>query len=184
MRAKQPGKTLEISRLLSPEELRAAAKKAATGRASGRMLAIAHALEGKTRTEAARLAGMTAQTLKDAIDRYNTEGLAGLYDRPRSGCPCKLNESQREELAKIIVAGPDIEKDGYSGYTLDDLVAIVREKFQVSYHPERLSILLKTRMKISRQKARPIHPKTDLASQEAFKKMAGAARQDCIYTSG
>jgi hypothetical protein len=42
------------------------------------MQAIANALEGMTRAEAARLAGMERQALRDAVVRYNAEGLAGL----------------------------------------------------------------------------------------------------------
>ena len=57
------------------------------GRAMARrMMAIAHALEGMPRAEAARLAGMERQALRDAVVRYNAEGLAGLCDRPRRGC--------------------------------------------------------------------------------------------------
>jgi transposase len=42
-------------------------------------------LEGALRSEAARLAGMDRQTLRDWDHRYNAEGIAGLrtarYDR-------------------------------------------------------------------------------------------------------
>jgi transposase len=45
------------------------------------MLAIASALKGESRAEAARLAGMERQALRDALMRYNAEGLEGLRDR-------------------------------------------------------------------------------------------------------
>ena len=51
------------------------------------MLAIANALEGMSRAEAARLAGMERQALRDAVLRYNLEGLAGLHDRSKPGRP-------------------------------------------------------------------------------------------------
>jgi hypothetical protein len=38
------------------------------------MLAIANALEGMSRADAARLAGMERQALRDAVVRYNAEG--------------------------------------------------------------------------------------------------------------
>ena len=47
------------------------------------MAAIAVALEGMSRAEAARMAGMERQALRDVAVRYNAEGLAGLHDRPR-----------------------------------------------------------------------------------------------------
>jgi hypothetical protein len=43
------------------------------GRAAARLYARAHALEGVSRTEAARLAGMDAQTLRDAVNRLNAQ---------------------------------------------------------------------------------------------------------------
>src|ERR687893_1412616 len=62
----------ELRRLARPEKDRAAAAP---------MPAIAGALEGLTRAEAARLASMERQALRDAVLRYNAEGLAGLYSR-------------------------------------------------------------------------------------------------------
>ena len=70
-----------------PRELRRRARHEPNRRAALRLLAIANALEGMSRAEAARLAGMERQALRDAVVRYNAEGLAGLYDRPKPGRP-------------------------------------------------------------------------------------------------
>jgi transposase len=145
------------------------------------MQAIANALEGMPRAEAARLAGFERQALRDAILAYNAHGLVGLYDKPRSGRPCKLDQASREELVAIIRRGPDIEAEGISAYTLEDLAEIVRKRFNVSYHTESLSKLIK-REGMSRQKCRPQHPKSDKASREAFKKSPGDPGGHCIYT--
>ena len=176
------GKAVEISRqMTADEQLRAASHSATCGWAAARMQAIANALEGMTRCEAARLAGFERQALRDAILAYNAKGLDGLYDAPRTGRPCKLGQGQRRELVAIIVKGPDIEAEGISAYTLEDLTLIVRERFGVSYHPESMSKLIK-REGMSRQKCRPLHPKTDLASQEVFKKRSGNFEENCRYT--
>ena len=66
-------------------DLRGEAGRCRDGAASRRMLALALVLEGASRKEAARAAGMDRQTLRDWVHRYNAEGLAGLRDRPRSG---------------------------------------------------------------------------------------------------
>jgi len=74
--------------LASPARLRALARRERNPRTATRMLAIASALEGKSRAEAARLAGMERQAPRDAVVRYNVEGLEGLRDRPKPGrCP-------------------------------------------------------------------------------------------------
>ena len=77
-----------------------------------RLLALANALEGMPREEAARLAGMTGQTLGDWVHRYNQEGVAGLRDRPRPGRPCGLDEGQQAALKALVLGGPSLKRDG------------------------------------------------------------------------
>src|SRR3954468_11280356 len=84
-------------------ELRREARRCRDTAASRRMLALALGLEGASREEAARAAGMDRQTLRDWVHRYNAEGLAGLRDRPRSGREPRLTPGQEAELAG---AGP------------------------------------------------------------------------------
>jgi transposase len=80
------GAALEIrTDLASPVWLRRLARRERNPRTASRMLAIAGALEGMSRAEAARLAGMERQALRDAVVRYNAEGLDGLRDRPKPG---------------------------------------------------------------------------------------------------
>ncbi len=79
------GKRLSIRDDLSAVEPRGLARCEPDRAAAARMQAIAGALEGLTRAEAARLAGMERQSLRDAVLRYNSAGVAGLHDLPRSG---------------------------------------------------------------------------------------------------
>ena len=55
-----------------------------------RLLAIADALEGRSRKEAAELAGMDRQTRRDRVIRCNAAGLEGRRDRPRARGPAAL----------------------------------------------------------------------------------------------
>ena len=130
-----------------------------------RALAIAHALEGASRTEAARFVGRERQSLHDAVLRYNAEGLAGLRGRPRPGRREKLDEVQREALRALVLQGPDPEADGMSSYRLLDIAARVEQRWGVSYTLSALSKLLR-RMGLSWQTTRPAHPKGDA---EAFR---------------
>src|SRR3712207_3104119 len=82
---KAMGAALTIRDDLPPEALRRRARHEPNRRTALRMLAIANALQGMSRAEAARLVGMERQALRDAVVRYNAEGLAGLYDRPKPG---------------------------------------------------------------------------------------------------
>ena len=153
----------------SPSDLRTRAARERDTRASLRLLAIANALEGMTRAEAARLAGMERQALHDAIQRFNAEGPDGLHDRPRSGRPEHLSPGQQAALKAHILQGPEPERDGVSAWRLVDLCEHVERTYGVSYGEWGLSCLLK-RLNLSRQKTRPSHPKGDPAVQAAFKK--------------
>lgn len=133
------------------------------------MLAIANALDGRSRAEAAELAGMERQALRDAVVRYNAEGLAGLYDRPKPGRPEKLSEAEQAALAVRVFCGPDPERDGVCAWTRADLADWLGVRFGKRLHPASLSRVLR-RLDLSWQKARSLHPKADPKAQERFRK--------------
>ncbi len=71
---------------LDASGLRRAAGRSRDAAAARRMLALAAVLEGSSRMEAARSAGMDRQTLRDWVHCYNEQGIAGLSDkRGKSG---------------------------------------------------------------------------------------------------
>jgi transposase len=163
------GAALPIRDELTPEALRRHARHEPNRRAALRMLAIANALEGMSRADAARLAGMERQALRDAVVRYNVEGLAGLYDRTKPGRPQRLSEAEQAILAARVFRGPDPEQDGVTTWTRADLCFWLEERFGKPFHPSSLSRVLR-RLDLSRQKTRPVHPEADLAAQERFVK--------------
>src|SRR5690242_10881081 len=129
------GAALTIRDDLTPEALRRRARHEPSRRAALRLLAIANALEGMSRAEAARLAGMERQALRDAVVRYNAEGLAGLHDRPKPGRPQRLSEAEQAALAAPVFAEPDPERDGASAWTRADLGAWLARRFGKAFHP-------------------------------------------------
>ena len=142
--------TLAIRPDHSAAELRAFAHTSPSPRAAARALAIANALEGLPRAEAAQRAGMNTQTLRDAVIRYNEEGLPGLQDRPRSGRPPKLTAQERAALAALVQdAGP-----GRTPTTHKELAELVWTRFGKRLHPASVRKLLR-RMGVSRRK--PTH---------------------------
>ena len=133
------------------------------------MLAIANALEGMSRAEAARLAGMERQALRDAVLRYDAEGLAGLRDRPKPGRPERLSEAEQAALAARVFRGPDPERDGVAAWTRADLCSWLEARFGKPFHPSSPSRVLK-RLALTHLKTRPVHPEADPAAQERFAK--------------
>ena len=163
------GRALTIRTDVPAAELRRLARHEKDRAAAARMLAIAGALEGLSRAEAARLAGMERQALRDAVVRYNTEGLAGLHSRRSPGRRSRLDEERRAALRRLVLDGPDVEATGLSAWTLPELCREVEQRWGVAYHPSHMGKLMR-RLGLSRQKARPSHPTADAAAREAFAK--------------
>jgi transposase len=167
---------------LGAVELRREARRCRDTAASRRMLALALVLEGASREEAARAAGMDRQTLRDWVHRYNAEGLAGLRDRPRSGRRPRLTAGQEAELAAAVERGPDPDRDGVVRWRRVDLQALIEARFGVRLHERSVGKVLH-RLGFARLSVRPKHPKADEAAQEAFKKASPSwSRRRCPST--
>ena len=172
-------KGLPIRTDVPAAELRRLARRERNRAAAARMQAIAGALEGMARAEAARLAGMEREALRDAVLRdavlrdavlrYNAEGLAGLHSRRGPGRRSRLDEEKRAALRRLALDGPEVEATGLSAWTLPELCREVERRWGVAYHPSHMGKLMR-RLGLSRQKARPSHPKADAAAREAFAK--------------
>lgn len=173
-------KELKIRKDRTPAVLRKLAKEESDVRVTRRLLAIANALSGMNRAEAAASAGMDRQTLRDWVIRYNEHGVAGLIDRKSSGRPPMLTTDEQAELLAIVMAGPDPEKDGFCAFTRDDLVTLAKKRFGKSMHPVSMGRILR-KLGLSRQKARPSHPLKDPAAAAAFKKSPANPEKHSVF---
>jgi transposase len=153
----------------TPAELRALARRERDGRAGARLLALADALDGMSRDQAARAAGMDRQTLRDWVHRYDAAGVEGLRDRPRPGRPCALDEGRQAALKALILRGPKLERDGCVAWRARDLRELVERRFGIRYSESGVRRVLRG-LDPSWQKTRPIHPEADPRAQERFKK--------------
>lgn len=149
--------------------LRRASRRASSVAASRRMLALALVLEGVSRTEAARAAGMDRQTLCDWVHRYNQEGLAGLIDRHGEFGPKRLLSPEQEaEVAGWVRRGPDLAEHGVVRWRRVDLARAIETKFGVVLAERSISNVLR-RLGFRRLVVRPRHPGHDAAAQASFK---------------
>jgi transposase len=122
---------------------------------------------------------MDRQTLRDWVHRYNAGGLEGLRDAPRSGRPAGLSAAQMAELKALVVAGPELAKDGVVRWRCLDLRSVIETRFQVVLHERTVGKLLR-RLGLTRLQPRPFHPKQDLEAQAAFKKTSlSASPESC-----
>lgn len=67
-----------------------------------------------------------------------------------------------------IFRGPKPEVDGVCTWTCQALAIRISEKFGKTIHPDSVGRLLR-RNGLSRQKTRPVHPKTDPKAQERIR---------------
>ena len=163
------GVAIVVTRLdQSSAELRSLARNEA-GAVACRILAIAHVLDGASRAEAAASCGMDRQTLRDWVHRFNAEGIDGLANKAIPGRSPALSNEQMAELKKIVLAGPDLAKDGVVRWRCCDLQGVIAERFGVDVHERTVGKLLR-RLRLTRLQPRPHNPKRDEAAQEVFKK--------------
>jgi transposase len=153
----------------SSAELRRAAKELSDPTQVRRVLALAMVLDGASRSEAARACGMDRQTLRDWVHRYNAEGIEGLLDRLPPGRPSLLTPGQEEELKAIVLAGPDLARDGVVRWRRIDLKRVIHERFEVEFHERSVGKIL-AKLGFKRLSVRPQHPASDPEVQAAFKK--------------
>ena len=85
------------------------------------MLAVALILDGGSRSEAARMAGVTLQIVRDWVLRFNEGGPEGLATRKAPGPASILNDEQRARLAEQVGAGPIPAAHGVVRWRLVDL---------------------------------------------------------------
>jgi transposase len=148
-------------------ELREFASKSDDAAVTRRLLALALALDGHKREDAARLAGMDRQTLRDWVHRYNAQGVAGLADRHGGGVARRLSAEQEAEVASWMRTGPDLETDKVVRWRCVDIQARIARLFGVALHERSVGKLLR-RLRFSHVSARPQHPRADLAAQASF----------------
>jgi transposase len=153
--------------------LRAAAAGSSDAKQARRLLALAMVLDGHPRLLAAQAGGMNRQTLCDWVHRYNEHGVEGLRDTRNKGRASALSADQMQTLKELVLAGPDLAKDGVVRWRCVDLRTQIKTRFEVELHERTVGKLL-CKLRMTRLQPRPYHPKSDLAAQEAYKKTSPA----------
>ena len=100
------GAAIQLRADFDGEALRRLAKRSRDGAQSRRLIALAEIYDGRRRTDAARLAGVGLQIIRDWVVRFNAEGPGGLIDRKAPGPGRKLTDEQRAALAELVETGP------------------------------------------------------------------------------
>ena len=112
--------------------LRRLAKASKDAGQSRRLLALAEIYDGGRRTEAARIGTVGLQAVRDWVLRFNAKGPDGLIDGKATGKPAKLNDRQRQALARLVESGPIPAIHGVVRWRRKDLAHWIFEEFRIS----------------------------------------------------
>ena len=141
-----------------------------------RVLALAVILDGGSRSEAARMAGVTLQIVRDWVLRFNEGGPEGLATRKAPGKASILNDEQRARLAEQVEAGPIPAAHGVVRWRLVDLGQWIWDEFGLSVTRFTLGRELRA-MGYRKLSARPRHHGQRAEDVADFKKTSQPAWQ-------
>jgi transposase len=165
---------VEMRTDISAKELRGLAKRSKDTKQARRLLSLAAVADGMSREEAARIGGMDpgsspgpdAARLGSPVQQPWTGRLAG---RSWGGPAARLSGEQKNELAALVEAGPELERDGVARWRQIDLQRVIKTRFGVDYDVRYVGKLLH-QMGFSHLSPRPRHPGQDAETIASFKK--------------
>lgn len=148
---------------------RAAARRSKDGPQARRLLALAAIYEGATRSEAAKIGGVTLQIIRDWVVKFNAFGPDGLVDRKPPGQPSRLNDMHRAAIARMVENGPIPAVHGVVRWRIVDLCQWIFEEFGIVIAKQTMSRELRA-MGYRKLSARPRHHAQVAGAIEEFKK--------------
>ena len=149
--------------------LRAAARRTKDAAQARRLLALAAVYDGVSRTEAARIGGVTVQIVRDWVVRFNAEGPAGLIGRKAPGQASRLSSTHRAALAAVLESGPIPAIHGVVRWRLVDLCQWLWEEHRVTAAKQTMSREVRA-LGYRKLSARPRHHAQAEDAVENFKK--------------
>lgn len=151
--------------------LRRLARLSKSANQARRLLALAQIYDGSSRSEAAKIGGVTLQIVRDWVIRFNARGPDGLLDGKAPGKRPTLTDAQRQSLVEIVEQGPIPAIHGVVRWRLIDLVQWLHDEFAVSLDETTVGRELR-KLGYVKLTARPRHHAQNEQALEAFKKGA------------
>jgi transposase len=163
------GRAIAVRTNYTSDDIRRVAQRVKNAAQARRLLAIAAALDGSSREQAAKIGGMDRQTLRDWVIRFNEQGPDGLVNKLSPGAPGKLTDEHKAFLARLVEEGPIPAVHGVVRWRACDLIMRLHEEFGISVSDDTVYRALKD-LGFSHVSARPKAYKQDADAMEAFKK--------------
>lgn len=87
--------------------------------------------------------GVSRRSVSDWQRQRREGGDDGLAASPPPGRPAKLNAAQRDELRRLLIAGPHACGFATDLWTCPRVQQLIQQRFGVTYHVDHLSRLLR-----------------------------------------
>ncbi|MGN6175099.1 MAG: helix-turn-helix domain-containing protein [Streptosporangiaceae bacterium] len=116
--------------------------RTASARRVERARLIWRASQGETPPSIAAALGVSAETVRRRIRRFNAEGLAALEDHHRSGRPATYSTGEVASVIAAALTAPRRLGLPFAAWTLDRLVAYLREHKGIAMRRSRIDEIL------------------------------------------
>ena len=163
------GRAIALREDFDGAALRRLAKGSKDAGQSRRLVALAEIYDGGRRKAAARIGAVGPQVIRDWVLRFNAKGPDGLIDGKAPGKPSKLDDAQRQALARIVEDGPLPAIDGVVRWRRKDLAHWIFEEFGISLEESSVGRELRA-LGFRKISARPRHKGQNEFAVEDFKK--------------
>ena len=161
------GRKATLPKELFDYDFASMAKKEPHARTRQRFIILSHLKEGVTITEISKFFRVTRTAIHRWLRRLESEGIEGLREKKGRGSHLKLSSNQHVAFKKSVL---ELQHNRNGGRIRgEDVLRLMKEKFGVSCSLDTAYRML-ARVELVWITGRSIHPKTDLESQEAFKK--------------
>jgi transposase len=151
------GRQKEIEQHLTESELDDRIKSADDPKIVQRLIFVKNLYNGDTLGEAAERVGKSQPTGGRWADRWNEDGLDGLAPDWGDGRPSKLDDEERARLRELLEADQP--------WTTQEILHLIEEEFDVSYHPNYIYELLRS-FDMHYAKPRPKRPERPEDAEE------------------
>jgi transposase len=116
--------------------------RAASARRVERARIVWRASRGETPPTIAEVLGLSAETVRRRIRRFNAEGLAALDDHHRSGRPATYSAGEVAAVIAAALTGPRRLGLPFASWTLDRLAAYLHEHKGIAMRRSRIDEIL------------------------------------------
>lgn len=142
-------------------------KKTKHGRNRIRLLAMHHIQLGKSLKMVSKIVQSHWVTVQKWLKRFKDHGFDGLYESKRSGAPRKIQKREDKFISETLSTLSTAKTGGYT--TGKEIHKILIDKYSVQCSLKTIYNALH-RLNFSWITSRSIHPKSNIETQEQYKK--------------